>query len=296
MPQITSFGVSGSGSVVVNKLDGNESSSTLTSSSATPVAITAPAVTLAAKDSTEVRNWGGAVAFGKQGTTVGAANPDESSPQATRGHASIAGSANFNYISRDVNSTLNNVDFGAQQSTLNLNSSTEGAMATAGAISLSVAVSPGKTLSIPGSLAVNKNAASNPSPATKASISNIRGTAIKSVNATAIEGADANAYAGSLGLAANPLEPSPSASTSPQVAATLGFSVAINDLQAGSSAELSGSTLTTAAAAPITIRAKTRDVDLQTVSISAAGSSSNSTAGATLGSYAVSGAGAEAEN
>ena len=69
-------------------------------------------------------------------------------------------------------------------------------MATAGAISLSVAVSPGKTLSIPGSLAVNKNAASNPSPATKASISNIRGTAIKSVNATAIEGADANAYAG----------------------------------------------------------------------------------------------------
>lgn len=149
-------------------------------------------------------------------------------------------------------------------------------------------------MSIPGSLALNLSPGTSASPRTRASITKVRGSAIKALSVTSTEAADAGAYAGTLGLAANPLELGPA--TSPSIAATFGFSVAINDLKAGAQADLSGSTLTTTADAPITVRARSQDVALKTVSIAAAGSSSNATAGGGLGSYAVAGSGAGAEN
>ena len=164
-----------------------------------------------------------------------------------------------------------------------LDSSTEGAKTNAGAISLAVGVAPGTALAIPGSLAINRNAPGAKDSSTEATTSQLKGSALTGLKATATESTDVGAYAGSLGLAANPLTPTASSTASSSVAATFGFSVAINDLDVATSAELSASDLTTTAAAPIAIEAGRTDLQLQTVSLSAAGSMAEATAGSALG-------------
>jgi hypothetical protein len=211
-----------------------------------------------------------------------------------------------------------------------------------------------RSLSVPGSFAFNFKPTTPASSKTKAIASNIKGTAINNLTIDAIQGADFGAYAGSLGIAANPLESkspagdsssesavdsdpvmtenpllaesstsdkstsestssskesktssatsttppaeTPSTSTSSQVAATFGISVAVNDLSVEATASLSDSTLTTLANATLSISAMSSDVNLQTISASGAGSSSSAPSTSTGGSYAISGAGAGAEN
>lgn len=131
-----SFGIAGSGSVVVNKLTANEVSSSLASTSATPAVLRTPAVSLAAKDTTRVQNWGGAIAFGMRGSVV----PGAGTPQAIRGQSSIAGSAGINIVDRQVSTDLSGVDLSNTPTAITLSSSTDGAATTAGAISLSAAL------------------------------------------------------------------------------------------------------------------------------------------------------------
>ncbi|MEI7951432.1 MAG: hypothetical protein WCH37_01960, partial [Synechococcaceae cyanobacterium ELA182] len=303
--QITSFGLAGAGSVNVQQLANTAENSIDAGNAVVDASAGAYRISASAADRTKLQNWSGAFGYGGGGATqptAGSAAANAGNRQEDSGQFTIAGAATVNQVSRQVGNKLSNTDFGGKALSYSAKASTSDAEATAGAISLAIGVNKAKTLVIPGSLAFNlDNPPGSDGNAVTSTVSKITGTNLASLQLTATNGADATAIAGSLGLAINPLKLIPEggqASTSSSVAATLGFSVAINDLSTSTTAELADSTLTyEASTAPsISLTATSQDLDLTAVSIAASGSGTGGSSQSNLGSYAIAGSGAGAQN
>ena len=104
-----------------------------------------------------------------------------------------------------------------------------------------------------------------------------------------------------MGLAINPLRPGDQKQAKPSVPVTVGFSVAVNDLSATTSAAVKDSSLSYAPTPDLSTKvvelvAETKDLQLTTVSIAAAGSGTGGSGQGALGSYAIAGSGAGAQN
>ncbi|MEB3331806.1 MAG: DUF4347 domain-containing protein, partial [Synechococcaceae cyanobacterium] len=316
-PQITSLGLAAAGSInvlqltdsAINRLGDDD-----------PAAAVLPAgsgsyrIRSSASDSTRLNNWSGALAFGRNGATQPSGDAAGGiERRSSSGQGTIAGAAAVNQISREISNRVQNLDFGGSALSLSADASSAGAEATAGAISLAVGVNKSTTVVVPGSLAFNFDNPPLPAGvnqdtanAVSSSVQGLKASNLGGLQLSASNGADATAIAGSLGLAANPLNqppaqqpPAPAADQgSRNTAATIGFSVAVNDLATATSASLSDSTLQHAADATPTVQltARSEDQKLTAVSIAAAGSGSGGTSQGGLGGLAIAGSGAGAQN
>ena len=207
----------------------------------------ASSISLSAQDATQVVNASGAFTFG---TRTGNPGPDDVGDSSSSGLGSLAGAASVNLISRQVSTLLSGVSLsGASPASVSLSSSTSPSSLTmAGAISLSKGVAGGTSLAIPGSVALNLDGSA--ASATSAQVSDLTAPALNQLSISAVDSGDAVAYAGTFGLAANPLiDPADADATTPPRTTTVdtfGASVAINDLSGSTSAALAASSLSTA--------------------------------------------------
>lgn len=256
-------------------------------------------ITMTAKDTAEINNWSGAIAYSKSGSIL-ENNPqnkkdqDANSPKQRNGELTLAGAAAVNLVNRDTTNTINGVQAtGNSPATIHLVSDTRKAKETAGAISLSGSTGSGKNWVGAASIALNLDLDSSGSSTTSyvnnVTTSNFGG----SLSIEAIEGVDATAIAGQVAIAYNPLVVDAPKPTSTSVAGTFGASIAINDLKVDTAARLSNSSITSTMPTNITLAARSEGVDMIASAVSGAGSidtSNNSS------SYAIAGSGAGAQN
>ena len=297
--QFTKFGLAGSGSVNIIEL-ANETNNNI-SDWVVPQTSAKYKIKSSAKDSVKVQNWSGAIAFGKDGASQpikgGVSERNESAGQFT-----LAGAATVNQISRNVKNNIENINFDNSQFSYDATASTEGAEATAAAISLSVGVNKATNLSIAGSLAFNFT---NPPDSFGDSVSStanaITAKNLESISLNSINGAKLVAGAGTAGIAANPfrLSGKDTDAAAPSKALTFGFSVAVNDIKTATNTEINNSNFNYGnyiAPAVISINSNTGGTQLTAVSIAANGSYSGGTSQGGLSSLAVAGSGAGAQN
>ena len=299
--QFTKFGLAGSGSVNIIQM-ANETNNNI-SDWVVPQTSAKYKIKSSAKDSVKVQNWGGAIAFGKDGASQpkegGTVGRNESAGQFT-----LAGAATVNQISRNVKNNIENINFDESQFSYDATASTEGAEATAAAISLSVGVNKATNLSIAGSLAFNFT---NPPDSFVDSVSStanaITAKNLESISLNSINGAKLVAGAGTAGIAANPLSTNPkspnSNSQAPSKALTFGFSVAVNDIKTATNTQISNSKLNYgnySTPTAISLNSNTAGTQLTAVSVAANGSYSGATSQDGLSTLAVAGSGAGAQN
>ncbi|MEB3351725.1 MAG: hypothetical protein VKM01_05305, partial [Cyanobacteriota bacterium] len=232
----------GSASVAVQSL-ALTSSSTIAPAAADgstgPVQLNADTISLTAEDSTRLVSASGGFSLARRSSTGDPLPPEEQppideppteDPQANPpGLGTLAGAASVNLISRQVSSELNTVSLGTTPASVTLTSDTQDALALAGSISLAAGVSKGTTLAIPASVALNLDHASGGS-LTSASVYGLNAPALSQLSLSATDAGDALAYAGALGLAANPFKPDETTRKRTSSGSAFGASVAINDL------------------------------------------------------------------
>jgi hypothetical protein len=266
------------------------SSAVVTQAAGSLQPVTMGALNLSARDDSLTINLGGSAAIAL-GNMLSTGRKVDSATSLKDGSFSLAGAAAVNVLERQVGTRLDGIDFGDTPVSLKLESITDDSATVAGAVSLSVGVSPSLSLSIAGSVAVNTTVGDGLD--TTAHVSNVASNRLQKLEVQALDRSDHISVAGTLGLAIalnnqtsdTPTSTDASSSIPRTVAGSFGLGVAINDLGVVDTAALveDASLITTSAnnlpvnQSQLKLQASTEDVNLVAVSLAAEGSAASST-------------------